>query len=393
MMKFTMDAKELKGMMEKVMTTINKKAPVPSLTKLYFEVDVNGNLKITGTDLEHYVEVITYNTFDTSAGVLGIDIDDIKVLTKMTGFITFEDISTGTEMKINVKCGKKTVSIPRYGNTDIFLPSMDSTEKQILSLKESWLLESVINLEAFTEESKANKMLNVFNFNTKDKRIEALDGTTIGMRKITEGMILAETENPFDTIKIHKMCVPVFKKILDKKSDKEVIISQDKKYIKVKGDDFTYVIRRVDGEYYKTQQMLKFNEEYKITLDRESSLDVMKYDAELSKVGKYEKQKPVILYNKNGKLYSYIETCKYEAFDELDVNENNMKEDFFIGFNPNFLTKIFSIVDTDKVECVGTNSKAPMIVNGNEYSFLVLPVNLTGLDLEKKIMRYVNKAA
>lgn len=393
MMKFTIDAKELKEMMEKGMTTINKKAAAPSLTKLYLGVDVNGNLKITGTDLEHYVEVITYNAFDTSAGVLGIDIDDIKVITKMTGLITFEDVSTETETKINIKCGKKTLSIPRYENTDIFLPSMDNTEKQILSLKENWLLESVVNLEVFTKTDEANKMLNVFNFNTKEKRIEALDGTMIGMRKIAKEMILAETENPFDTIKIHKMCVPVLKKILDKKSDEEVIVSQDKKYIKVKGNDFTYVIRRSDGEYYKTEQMLRFNEDYKITLDRGGFLDVMKYDAELSKVGKYEKQNPVVLYNKNGKLYSYIETCKYEAFDELDVRENSMQEGFFIGFNPNFLTKIFSIVDTDEVECIGTKSKAPMIVNGNEYSFLVLPVNLTGVDLERKIMRYIDKAA
>ena len=65
MMKFTMNAKELKTMMEKGMAAIDKKASLQSLTRLYFEVDGNGIVKVLGTNIEHYAEVRnTYNKKD-----------------------------------------------------------------------------------------------------------------------------------------------------------------------------------------------------------------------------------------------------------------------------------------------------------------------------------------
>ena len=105
MLKFTMNAKELKAMMEKGMMAINKKAAIPTLTKLYFQVEADGTVKVWGTDMEHYAEVRTDNTWNTSPGILGIDTDDIKVLTKMSGDITLEDISTDKELRINIQCG------------------------------------------------------------------------------------------------------------------------------------------------------------------------------------------------------------------------------------------------------------------------------------------------
>lgn len=388
MMKFTMNAKELKTMMDKGMTAINKKASLPSLTKLYFQVDENGTVKTLGTDMEHFVEIRSNNAWNANPGVLGIDIDDIKVISKMNGEITIEDVSTEKEMKINIRCGKKNVTIPRYANTDIFLPAMDNTEEHILTIKEDWLLETIVNLCTYTSDSDTNKMMQVFNFNTKSKRIEALDGHRIGMRTLENQTIHTVTDNPFNTVKIHKMCVPVFKKIMNKRSEEDVVISQDKKYIKVEGNDFTYVIRRVDGEYFKLDQMLDVPDDFKFVPNRENILEAMKYDADLRK----GELKPVVFHSENGSLYSYISTARYEAFDELETKENYMKENLYIAFNPQFLSDVFSIVDSENPVCIGSNPKAPMLITGNEYSFLVLPVNITGDDYSKKFAEHINRS-
>ena len=230
-MKFTMNAKELKAMMEKGLAAIDKKVTLDSLKKLYMQVEEDGTVKMWGTDMEHFAEIRTNNAFDTSPGILGIDIDDIKIISKMNGDVTLEDISTEKQQRINVKCGKKIVTIPRYANTDIFLPAMDDTETHILSVAENWLLETIVNLSLFTAGTDVNKMMDVFNFNTKQKRIEALDGFRIGMRSLENQNIIVETENPFDTVKLHVKCLPVFKKIMDKKSDSEVKVYQDQKFI------------------------------------------------------------------------------------------------------------------------------------------------------------------
>lgn len=392
MLKFTMNAKELKTMMEKGISAINKKAALDALTKLYFQVEENGTVKVWGTDMEHFAEIRSNNVWNTSPGIVGIDVDDIKVLTKMSGVITLEDVSTEKEWKINIQCGKKNVTIPKYENTDIFLPAMDNTEERIFTVKENWLLETISNLSVYTSDNDSNKMMQVFNFNAKSERIEALDGHRIGMRTLKNQTIHAVADNPFDTVKIHKKCVPVFKKIMDKKSENDVIISQDNKYVKVEGNDFTYMIRRTEGEYFKVDQMLNFTENFSFTPDRESILEVMKYDADLAKLDKADR-KPVVLHNENGNLYSYIRTAKYEAFDELETEENYIDEKLYIGFNPQFLVDAFSIVDSDNPVCIGVNDKSPMIIAGNEYKFLVLPVNITKInyDYRGKFTEHINR--
>ena len=389
-MKFTMNAKELKTMMEKGMAAIDKKDSLSSLTRLYFEVDGNGIVKVLGTNIEHYAEVRTDSAYQTSPGVLGISIDDIKIISKMSGEISIEDVSTENEMKINIRCGKKNVTIPRYENTDIFLPSMDDTEEKIFTVKENWLLDTVVNLNTYTSDAIGNKMFQVFNFNAKSKRVEALEGHRIGMRTLENQTIHKVAENPFDMVKLYNICVPVFKKIMDKKSEKEVVISQDKKYIKVEGNDFTYIVRRIDGEYFKVDQMLNIAEDFRFTPNRESILEAMKYDADLAKADNAD-GKPVVLHSENGNLYSYINTVKYEAFDELETKKIQMKDSLYIAFNPQFLADAFSIVDSDNPVCIGTNAKAPMLITGNEYSFLVLPVNITSDDYSVKFAEHINR--
>lgn len=386
MIKFTMNAKELKIMMDKVMTAVNKKVSVPSLKRLYFSIDDKGILKILSTDIDHYVEVRTKNVYHTEPGMLGIDIEDIKIISKMSGEITVEDITSDKEEKINIKCGKKNVSIPRFENTDVFLPVLNNVE-DILDVKENWLSETISNLSVFvSNREEVNRMMSVFNFNTKEKRVEALWNCMIGMRQLEDDMILKETENPFETVKLHCRCVPVFKKLLDKKSERKVIISQNDKYVKVESENFTYITKRIDGEYFKVNQMLSDEWDYKFTANAKELLEAMKYDADLLK----ESKLPVTFHAENGNLYSYASTTRYEAFDEIEVKEKPEK-DFYIGFNPNFLVDVMSIVDSEYPIFYGTKEVCPWIIKGDTYSFLILPVNIKDVKVkaEKRIAKYI----
>lgn len=374
MMKFTMNAKELKAMMEKGLAAIDKKVTLDSLKKLYMQVEEDGTVKMWGTDMEHFAEIRTNNAFDTSLGVLGIDIDDIKIISKMNGDVTLEDVSTEMQQRINIKCGKKIVTIPRYANTDIFLPAMDDTEAHIITTTESWLLETIANLSLFVAGDDVNKMLNVFNFNTKRKRIEALDNHIIALRSLENQKIITETENPFDTVKLHVKCLPVFKKIMDKKSDAEVKVYQDQKYIRISGKDFTYVIRRIDGQYFNIEQMLCDSRDFVFNADREEMLKIMKFNADMVK----EEKEPTIFHSENGKLYTYLQTSRYQTFDEIETENLVMDEDLFIGFNSHYLVDVLSVIDSENPVFRGSKRNAPMYIDGNEYNFLILPINIAG---------------
>lgn len=70
MLKFKLNARELKEMMEKAATVINKKSCLPALSRLYFQIDENEHLKIWGTNMEHWLEVRSENIYDTQPGVV-----------------------------------------------------------------------------------------------------------------------------------------------------------------------------------------------------------------------------------------------------------------------------------------------------------------------------------
>lgn len=381
MIKFTMNAKELKVMIDKGMTAIDKKHCNPEYKKLYFQIDQSGLLRVLGSNAEQYIEIRSDQTYDVQPGVFGIDIADIKIVTKMKGNIIVEDVTTedmGDVGKINIKCGKKTVTIPRYQNVDIFLPAMDGTEEKILAAKENWLLETLVNLETYTSDS----MNYGFNFNTKDNRIEALDGHRLGMRTLRDQEVYSE-----NSVMLNRSCVPVFKKAMSKKSESKVTISQDEKYVKVDGNDFTYVRRKQDGTYFDVEKLLRFDSDFKFVPDRESMLEMAKYNNEL-RVND-GKDAPVVFHSENGGLYSYIKTHKYEAFDEIATSENNMKSDLYIAFNPSYIADAFSIVDSDEPECVGINAKSPIVIKGDEYSFLILPINIKN-NCEAAFTKHIN---
>lgn len=381
-MKFTVNAKKLKAMMEKSLTAVDKKS-YHELMRLYFNVEKD-NLKVLGTNLEHWLEITSDEVYNVESGTFGID--DIKILSKMNGEITLEDVPT--ENKLNIKFGRKIVSIPCYENNQT-LPTMDETEIKIMAVEEKWLLETINNLSIYTTNSEKQHLTDTFHFNMNKERIETLTEHCIGIRSIKNQEIFEKAKS----IKLHNRCVPVFKKVMDKKSENEIIISSDEKFIKIQGTDFTYITKNVEGEFFKIEKMLNIEEGFCFIPYRKEFYDIMNYNNELEKAGK--ELKPVILHSENGILYSCLETSKYTSFDEICTTKNSMKDDFYMGFNPKFLMDAFNIVDSDSPKCIGYHSKAPLVIEGNEYKFLILPINIDNKDenvrLKQMFSNYINK--
>lgn len=370
MMKFTMDAKKLKTLIDKAMSAIDKKSTLAALKRVYLQVDTSKTLKIRGTNMEHFVEVRSDQAKNTSPGIIGIDINDLKTINKMTGEITLED--GGSNGTVNLKCGKKIVSIPKYDATDIAFPTMDDTETLILKLSEWWLLETITRLYPFTTEDNRLAMCKVFNFNTLKERVEVVDCCRIGIKSLNDRQteIITKEKNPLESVKLHRMCMPVFKKVMKSNTCEDVKIYQDKKYVRVDGKTFTYIIRRVEGSYYDIKEFLNADYKYIFNADKENMLSAMQYNSSLAG----QEQIPTIFHAENGKLFSYMSTSKYEIFDELKSDNCNMDKELYIGFNHSFIVDVLNVIDSDNPVFMVNNAKTPMFIKGNEYSFILLPI-------------------
>lgn len=382
-MKFAIYQKELKQLVEKVATVINKKAAFESLKQVHFKVKPC-KLTLWATDLEQFVIVHTHeitNITDANEGFsawnFAMHIDDIKVLTKLSDFLTLEQLD---EYTLQVQSGRKKVTIPLVEeDTEIAAPTV--VEDAILTVKENWLLETVTGMVNFTAVDDTRPILNVFHFNTKENRIEAVDSYKLATRTLENQTIHSVQENPFKTVRLHNKCVPVFKKLLDKKSENTVDITRNDKYVKVSGNDFTYIAHAVEGEFFNINRVMQQENEYSITLDRESLKEIMKYNIDLSKADKteneYKNVYPVAFYHKDGKLYTYMETAKYVSCDEIETTANTMNSGFCVAFNPFYFMDIFNTIDTETVHCQGRYSSVNgWIVTGQEWQFLILPVRL-----------------
>ena len=378
-MKFTLHSKELNKMLERAGSAIYKKAAFQSIRNVYFQVNADGTVSAMGTNMEHWIRVKTENAYNTSPGTIGLSIDDFKVLSKMNGEITLQ--YDGDSGKISIKCGKKVVNIPAFENDDIVMPSLDS-EKIMMTLKESWLLETITNLSLFVRTDDYNKMLACFCLNTSEGRIEALNGSVIGTRALKDDMISDNSEN----VLLHSKCLPVFKKNMDKNSDEEIRVYQDKKYVKIEGKDFEYIIRRVDGVYFKTNQFFTYDYNYRFSPDRDDILEIIKYAADFSK----GHNAPFMIHAIGKELYFYYSNGKYEILDSMEILEMDMNEYLFVGFNPNMLVDIFSIVDSTNPICRGNGSTGGLIVDGDEYRFFILPIRIGDSDMEN-MMNQINK--
>lgn len=375
-MRFEILMKEFKTLTEKAVTCISKKAPFVDLTRICLEVTEKGILKVKASDIEQYIVVTSEIVFGTEPGFCTIDNEDLKVINKLSGIISV----TKEENKLIFDNGKKKLFIPCYDTYEITFPELKEQDtKTVLETEESWLLETLVKLDTFTLHVLYNNRNNIsmkcFNFNTKYNRIEALDSHRIAIRKLDDCSCILGTKKQETEYLLLNTCVPVFKKVLDKKSNNAIGFYTDGKYNKFCGTNFTYYSKCVNAHYFKVENML-YTSNYKQSciVKRENLMEIAKYNKDL--VNSKEDKKPMVLKCKNDTLYSYMKTSRYETLDSIETYNLNIKEDFEIAFNPAYIFEGLNIMETEDVKIDLYNSKAPVLMTCEEYQYLLLPVHI-----------------
>lgn len=380
-MKFEILTKEFKALTEKAVTCILKKAPVIDLTRIYLEVTEKGILEVKAANMEHYITIKSDIVFGTEPGFCTIDNEDLKVINKLPGMVTV----TKEENKLIFDNGKKKLSIPCYDTYDINFPELKKEETiKVIETTESWTLETLTKLDTFTPHESKNIAMECFNFNTAKNRIEALDGHRIGLRTLDNCNIGEEKQET--KYMLSNKCVPVFKKVLDKKSNNLIAYKTDGKYNKITGNNFTYYSKCINASYFKTEQVLKESVEYNCIVNRGNLMETAKYNKDL----RSSKEEFMVLKCKNNTLYAYMRTSRYETLDVVETKDFNVKEDFTIAFNPVYMFEGLNIMEKEDVKIELKNSKAPALVTCGEYQYLLVPVNAKEINtIEERINKLI----
>ncbi|MSA02185.1 hypothetical protein GKG47_09050 [Lactonifactor sp. BIOML-A3] len=386
-MKINIDMKDFKEMTEKVLPSVVKKSSVPILETVLLYTE-HGKLNMVATDFETELRVFQHANI-ISDGKCCIHHDDIKQIIKLKAdAITLEYDEEAH--KIIVNTDKKTVTNTNNQGTEDFPRFVYSMVQAAYTTSGNNLLETLEKLSYYISKDDVNKLMNCYCLDLKKNRIAALDGHRIGVKHIREGI---NTENEATEILLHSSVYPKLKKCL--KTDNNVTISTCESDIKsgltvISGIGFEMATRNVEGVYFKLDNMLMNKYDLKMCkLNTKELMEVSKYNVDLLKDGK----KPMVFYNNNGSMVSYAIGTKGESMDILETEENNTEADFTIAFNPTFLVELCRTIDTDVLEVGFTNPKAPMMVYGKEYDFLILPVNIRDNNIVNNIKKLLEKAA
>lgn len=385
-MKFEINEKAMKNILEKAVVAIDKKASIDTLKRLYFEV--NGNtleIMVQNYNTETIQLVLRENIFniDRENGKFAIHVDDVSIITKMNDTIT---MSIEEDGKLYIKSGKKKVNIPLYEYTEEVIEKINvNVLTRIMNFPVSEFLQTCIDLSTFASSNNTNKLLSTILLDGKNNRMIALDGHRIALKHIKKEYTVENSIE--DDIKLHTYCIPILKKIINKKDNGNLSISFDGKYIVIRNDNFKFIIRNVEGQYFKVDQMLVSNGKT-FSCNKTELLEIMKYDYSITKK---ENKIPVVFYQSNGKMNVYCKTSRYECIDTLETKESYIQDDFMIGFNPQYYIDALEIINDKDVMIEFDNPKAPAFINTEEYTFLILPVNINCAK-DGQLMERVKKA-
>lgn len=364
MFKMEISAKALKKEIVKVQTVISKR----SAFKIYEAVCLrvfNEGLFLSSTDGSISLRVGDVGVINAENGTIVLENADIKLLTKMSGFLTIEETSSG----VKVMNGKKTLTLHSLPVDTFpeFPKFLDDSEKVgIIELHD--FQDGIEKLKTFVSNNDENKVMSCYNLNWRDSTIYALDGYRIGWKKLET----SETA-PISTYLIENEAQTIFKKLSnDSHGENMMNCYESSEYIRIEGEGFTYVQRKIDGKYFDVDKMIINDTNTEIILDREDLLKVSKYNCELAKSDKNNLTPMVVYIDKNNQLHSYFENSRVESVDELETTSIKLHDDY-IGFNPEFLRDMANVAETEDLEIRGKGPKNPWIIAAGNYGFLILP--------------------
>lgn len=387
-MKFEIDCRDLKKAADKVMTVIPKKTALYFMEHMKIETSDN-SIIISATNSEQFVNLRVPATI-IEPGETFISKDNIKKVYNLTEYVTIS-IDDG---KFNVKGSKKKSAVPAmsYKKDDLLaFPVMDNKEK-FMDVESQKLVQTLGSLSCFLfTDNESNKVMAGYSFDGDGKRIVAIDGHRIGLRRMDNFVTDKKVIVP-------GAIYPQLKKIAtDKESDIEVFMTD--KYIQFIGADFELFSRLIEGEYYKVDQMLNECVDYELSVNPG---ELGKLAKEYNAIVKSTKSPMYFTYNKELNLIrTGVSVSDYITVDEVEiVNEKQatgLSKDFMYGFNPLYIQEAMQLYE-DEVKCSGVIKTrgnnvmiTPIKFDNGDYLSLVLPVNIMG-DTADKFLEYLNAA-
>lgn len=329
----------------------------------------DGSLKLTASNMDLGIESMVSESSVEEEGYVALDAklfsDVVRNLPPETVFI-----ESDKQFHTVIRCGTAEYKIIGKSGQDFpKLPILKIDEPVEIS---QLTFKNIITQTSFAAAvNEANKMMTgvYMEIHGNFLKMVALDGHRISVRTI-------QLKQPYPD---HSVIIPgkslneINKNLSSEINDKAYIYFTDNQMI-VDIENTTMVVRLIEGQYFNYEQMIRFQFNTKVVVNRREIVDSINRATLLVKEGE---KKPIILNIVDGK----IELMGNSAFGTMkeDIQVLKEGEDLMIGFNPRFLFDALRVIDDEQVSIYLMDAKSPAFIkdDAESYIYIVLPVNFT----------------
>lgn len=376
-MKFEIGGDVFKKAVDRVMAMIPNKAAIYDLECVRLVAEHN-KVEIIGFDTECYCSV-TVSALVMEDGEAVVHKDDLKkVYTIKNNLLVVSE-----QEMFTVSNGKKkstTKANTHYDAGDYFdMDFCKDNGNMVLKMPDCKLLEVLTRVNAYTAHSDdPNILMRAIHFYSEDRKVVGIDSHRIGLFEDINESYFAGNDI---TANVPNVIVAHMKKLL-MKNGSYVEMYANKKLSAFIGEDFTYCIRNYAGEYFDYKRFANGVEFRKFYVNRKELAEVSK---EYSKLVKSEK-KPMYMGYNNRAFMTAIFVSGYSTSDVIETEDaEEIGDGFVIGVSPEFINDAMIGLDSEMVTMGFLNRKSPIIVSDGEYTGYVLPVNISGMEIDNYI--------
>ena len=370
-MRFSCSQSTLVKALNIVSKAVTSRTTIPILKGILINVDENGFVTMSSSDLDISIE----NKFE----VVDFEPGEIVVQAKLFGDIIRKlpsDIIYIEEKEENltIKCSSSEFNI--IGSPSDEFPKINLGENGEKLVFDKEVLKEMIKKTSFAasvDESRGVITGVLFEIKEDSFNMVALDGFRMA---VTREFVKNAADQSFI---IPARTLNEVQKILSEtdteNEDVELILNEKRALFII--DNIKVVIRLLDGEYVKYNDILPKESQLKVVLNRSDLMEAIERASLFAKVGKNNLIKLNIQENE-------LEiTSKSE---EGNVRENvyisREGKDLVIGFNSKYLIDSLKAIDDENIVMLFNTPISPCLitpVEGKEYEYLVLPVRITNL--------------
>ena len=366
-MKFTVSREALLKPLQLVAGVVERRQTLPVLANVLIVLDGN-NLSLTGTDLE--VEIIARLQIE-EGGESGELTVPARKLVDICRSLPDDAVIKITEenQRVILKSGRSRFTLSTLPASDF--PSVDQADGDLKFTCEQKDIKRLIDRTGFAmAQQDVRYYLNGMLWEVQEGQLRAVatDGHRLAM--CTRPIAVA-TENKIQAI-LPRKGVAELARLLDGEEGVEVILGDN--HIRVITEDYTFTSKLVDGKFPEYDRVIPKGGDKVVFGDRNELRQAFARTAILSN----EKYRGVRLLLSDGQLVIMANNPEQEEAEE-QVTVDYSGDSLEIGFNVSYLQDVTSVLDSDSVKIIVSDSNSSALLEepeGGDSIYVVMPMRL-----------------